>query len=64
MAQDLSDAQLLACPEPLEQRFIHRGRRDLIAPQAGKLFKKQDSNKHFHYMKIKYIQTIHRKLII
>ena len=36
MAQDLSDAQLLACPEPLEPRFIHRGRRDLIAPQAGK----------------------------
>ena len=36
MAQDLSDAQPLACPEPFEQRFIHRGRRDLIAPQAGK----------------------------
>ena len=36
MAQELSDAQLLACPEPLEQRFIHRGRRDLTAPQAGK----------------------------
>ena len=39
MVQDLSDAQLLACPEPLEPlepRFIHGGRRDLTAPQAGK----------------------------
>ena len=36
MAQELSDAQLLSCPEPLEEMFIHRGRRDLIAPQAGK----------------------------
>ena len=36
MAQELSDAQLLSCPEPLEEMFIHRGRRDLIAPQGGK----------------------------
>ena len=36
MAQKPSDAQLLSCPEPLEEMFIHRGRRDLIAPQAGK----------------------------
>ena len=36
MAQELSDAQLLSCPEPLEEMFIHRGRRDLIAPQAVK----------------------------
>ena len=36
MAQELSDAQLLSCPEPLEEMFIHRGRRDLIALQAGK----------------------------
>ena len=36
MAQELSDAQLLSCPEPLGEMFIHRGRRDLIAPQAGK----------------------------
>ena len=36
MAQELSDVQLLSCPEPLEEMFIHRGRRDLIAPQAGK----------------------------
>ena len=36
MAQELSDAQILSCPEPLEEMFIHRGRRDLITPQAGK----------------------------
>ena len=36
MAQEVSDTQLLSCPEPLEEMFIHRGRRDLIAPQAGK----------------------------
>ena len=36
MAQELSDTQLLSCPEPLEEMFIHRGRRDLITPQAGK----------------------------
>ena len=36
MAQELSDAQLLSCPEPLEEIFMHRGRRDLIAPQGGK----------------------------
>ena len=36
MAQELSDTQLLSCPEPLEEMFIHRGRGDLIAPQAGK----------------------------
>ena len=38
MAQELSDAQLLCCPEPLEELFIHRGQRDLIATQAGKEF--------------------------
>ena len=36
MAQELSDAQLLSCPEPLEEMFICRGRRDLITLQAGK----------------------------
>ena len=36
MAQELSDTQLLSCPEPLEEMIIHRGRRDLIALQAGK----------------------------
>ena len=35
MAQELTDEQLLSCPEPLEDRFIHRGRRDMIVPQAG-----------------------------
>ena len=38
MAQELSDTQLLSCPEPLEEMFIHRGRRDLIALKAGKGF--------------------------
>ena len=38
MAQEPSDAQLLSCPEPLEEMFIHRGKRDLIALQAGKKF--------------------------
>ena len=38
MAQELSDVQLLGCPEPLEEMFIHRGWRDLIATQAGKEF--------------------------
>ena len=38
MAQELSDVQLLGCPEPLEEMFIHRGRWDLIATQAGKEF--------------------------
>ena len=36
MAQELSDTQLLSCLEPVEEMFIHRGRRDLIATQAGK----------------------------
>ena len=36
MSQEVTDQQLLACPEPLEDRFIHRGRRDIIVPQAGK----------------------------
>ena len=38
MAQELSDVQLLGCPEPMEEMFIHRGQRDLIATQAGKEF--------------------------
>ena len=38
MASNLTDEELLACPEPVEARFIHRGRRDLIATQAGKEF--------------------------
>ena len=33
-----TDEELLACPEAVELRFIHRARRDIIAPQAGKEF--------------------------
>ena len=40
MAQELTDAQLLACPDPLEEIFIHRGRKDLIALEAGKIIQK------------------------
>ena len=36
MASNLTDEELLACPELVEARFIHRGRRDLIATQASK----------------------------
>ena len=45
MSDQLTDEQLLACPEPVELRFIHRGRRGLIAKQAGEYFKEQDSIK-------------------
>ena len=38
MAQELSDVQLLGCPEPLEEMFIHRGRWDMISTHAGKVF--------------------------
>ena len=31
-----SDEELLSCPEAVELSFIHRGRRDIIAPHAGK----------------------------
>ena len=41
-----ADEELLACPEAVELRFIHRGRRDMIASQAGKKCKEQDSNKY------------------
>ena len=34
--EDLTDEQLLSCPEAIEPIFIHRGRRDSINPQAGK----------------------------
>ena len=33
-----TDEELLACPEVVELRFIHRGRRDMISSQAGKQF--------------------------
>ena len=31
-----TDEELLSCPEVVELSFIHRGRRDIIAPHAGK----------------------------
>ena len=31
-----TNEELLSCPEAVELSFIHRGRRDIIAPQAGK----------------------------
>ena len=31
-----TDEELLSCPEAVKLSFIHRGRRDMIAPQAGK----------------------------
>ena len=34
--EDLTDQQLLSCPETIEPTFIHRGRRDSISTQAGK----------------------------
>ena len=36
MAAQLTDVELLACPEAVELRFIHRERRDQIASCAGK----------------------------
>ena len=36
MAAQLTDAELIACPEAVELRFIHRGRGDQIASCAGK----------------------------
>ena len=34
MAAQPTDEELLACPEPVELRFIHRGKRDQIASCA------------------------------
>ena len=31
-----SDQELLQCPEAVEPQFIHRGRANMITPQAGK----------------------------
>ena len=31
-----TDEELLSCPEAVELSFIHRGRRYIIAPHAGK----------------------------
>ena len=33
-----TDEELLSCPEVVELSFIHRGRQDMIASQAGKGF--------------------------
>ena len=41
--EDLTDEQLLSCPEAIEPTFIHRGRRDSISTQAGK--EKQKKNR-------------------
>ena len=30
-----TDAELLSCPDAIEPQLIHRGRRDMISPQAG-----------------------------
>ena len=40
--EDLTDEQLLSCPEAIEPTFIHRGRRDSISTQAGKEKQKKD----------------------
>ena len=34
--KELTDEQLLSCPEAIEPNFIHRGRRDSLSTQAGK----------------------------
>ena len=31
-----TDAELLSCPEAIEPQLIHRGRRDIVSPQASK----------------------------
>ena len=61
MSNQLTDEQLLACPEPVELRFIHRGRRDLIANQAGEYFKEQDPNKYSMNKSETHIQNTRRK---
>ena len=43
--EDLTDEQLLSCPEAIEPTFIHRGRRDHISTQAGKEKQKGKSRK-------------------
>ena len=60
MSNQLTDEQLLACPEPVELRFIHRGRRDLIANQAGEYFKEQDSNKYIKNKSRTHIQNVRK----
>ena len=43
--EDLTDEQLLSCPEAIEPTFIHRGRRDSISTQAGKEKQKRKKQK-------------------
>ena len=43
--EDLTDEQLLSCPEAIEPTFIHRGRRDSISTQAGKEKQKKKHRK-------------------
>ena len=43
--EDLTDEQLLSCPEAIEPTFIHRGRKDHISTQAGKKKQKQKSKR-------------------
>ena len=43
--EDLTDEQLLSCPEATEPTFIHRGRRDSISTQAGKEKQKKKDRK-------------------
>ena len=43
--EDLTDKQLLSCPEAIEPTFIHRGRRDHISTQAGKEEQKKKDRK-------------------
>ena len=40
--EDLTDEQLLSCPEAIEPTFIHRGRRDSISTQACKEKQKKE----------------------
>ena len=41
--EELTDEQLLSCPEAIEPNFIHRGRRDSLSTQAGKEKQKNTS---------------------
>ena len=43
--EDLTDEQLLSCPEAIEPTFIHRERRDSISTQAGKEKQKKKKQK-------------------
>ena len=36
-----TDAELLSYPDAIEPQLIHRGRRDMVSPQAGNLKAKE-----------------------